>query len=181
MTEQTTHYLALRGQRRKQLAADLARRFAHDRLSVQELASQLGRRPAVVRRLLDEAGIYESDRIMVGTDEQTTAHGLARRYKQTGSIAALVRETGMDKRVIRRKLMDAGVSLPDRHSLSAEEEDQAIARYRAGASIRTVAASIGSSYGTIRAALHTAHVELRPRGNRHAPVRAHTNEKFGHA
>jgi hypothetical protein len=163
--EQAMHYLALRGQRRTQLAADIAQRFVQDRLSVQELASQVGHRPVVVRRLLDEAGIYDAGRTLVGTDEQETARNLARRYRQTGSIAALVRETGMDKRLIRRALVDAGVSLPVMRSLSQDEVERVAARYRDGESIRTLAASFGCSYGTIRTVLHAAHVQLRPRGS----------------
>lgn len=164
MAEQTTDRLALRGERRKRLAANVARRYVQDRLSVQELARQLGRRPTLVRRLLDEAGICDAGRTLVGTDEQETASTLARRYQRAGSIAALVRETGMDKRAIRSKLLDAGTSLPVRHRLSPDDVTEAVARYRTGESIRTVATRIGCSYGTVRAALHAAQVQVRPRG-----------------
>jgi hypothetical protein len=169
--EQATHYLALRGHRREQLAADVAQRFVQDRMSVHDLASQLGRRPAVVRRLLDEAGIYDASRTMIGTDDQQTARNVARRYAQVGSISALVRETGMDKRVIRSMLVGAGVPLPTRHSLTDSETEQIAARYLDGASIRQLAKYFGASYGTVRAALLAARVKIRPRG-RAFPVSA---------
>lgn len=162
----------LLGKRRWRVAAELAERFIQDQVSVAELARLVGRRPSTVRRLLDEAGIQTAGSACVGLSEQETGRILARRYERGASIAALVRQTGMDKRVIRAMLVAAGVVLPVQHSLTADEAQQVVARYRAGDSIRTVAAGIGCSYGTIRAALHTAKIPLRARGdNRHQIVR----------
>jgi hypothetical protein len=73
----------------------------------------------------------------------------------------------MDKRLVRRLLLDARVSLPVRHGLDTAEVNEVAARYRAGEGIREVAASIGSSYGTVRAALQAAGVPIRPRGGWH--------------
>lgn len=47
---------ALRGQERVELAAQLAQRFFAGRVSIQNLASEVGRRSSLIRRLLDEAG-----------------------------------------------------------------------------------------------------------------------------
>jgi lambda repressor-like predicted transcriptional regulator len=156
---------ALRGKRRERIAAEVAERFARDRMSVHELASQLGRRPSVVRRLLDEAGVQAAGAPCVGISEQETARTLARRYESGASISALVRQTGLDKRVIRGMLSGQGVALPERHSPSAAQAQEIATRYRAGESIRTLAASTGCSYGTIRTVLLSAGVELRPRGS----------------
>lgn len=155
---------ALRGKRRARIRLEVAERFVQDRSTVFELADQIGRRPGVVRRLLDEAGIREAGRSLVGTDEQETARSLVRRYTDGASIAALVRATGLDKRVIRGMLVSQGVVLPERHSLADDELDQVEVRYRAGESIRELAVSYGISYGTVRAALLALGVELRPRG-----------------
>jgi hypothetical protein len=57
-----------------------------------------------------------------------------------------------------------GVSLPVRHSPTDEQAQWIAERYRAGASIRTLAASTGCSYGTIRSLLLAGGVPLRPRG-----------------
>jgi lambda repressor-like predicted transcriptional regulator len=156
---------ALRGKRRERIAAEVAERFARDRMSVHELASQLGRRPSVVRRLLDEAGVQAAGTPCVGIGEVETARTLARRYEGGASISALVRQTGLDKRVIRGMLSRQGVHLPERHSPDGEQAEQIATRYRAGESIRTLAASMGCSYGTVRTVLLAAGVELRPRGS----------------
>lgn len=156
------------GRRRARIAADLAERFIQDQLSVAELSTLVRRRPSTVRRLLTEAGIQTTGPACVGLSKQETARILARRYEAGASIVALVRQTGMDKRAIRTMLVDAGVDLPVSHPLTADEAEQVVARYQAGESIRTLAASMGCSYGTIRAALHAAQVPMRPRGdNRH--------------
>jgi len=42
-------------------------------------------------------------------------------------------------------------------------------RYRSGQSIRTIAASIGRSYGFVHIVLRVHHVELRPRGGYNRP------------
>ncbi|HEY2701651.1 MAG TPA: helix-turn-helix domain-containing protein [Pseudonocardiaceae bacterium] len=156
---------ALRGKRRARIAAEVAERFARDRMSVHELASQLGRRPSVVRRLLGEAGVQAAGAPCVGISDQETAQTLARRYEGGASISALVRQTGLDKRVIRGMLSNQGVALPERHSPSSQEAEQIASRYRAGESIRTLAASTGCSYGTVRSVLLTIGVVLRPRGS----------------
>ena len=134
-------------------------------MSVHELASQLGRRPSVVRRLLDEAGVQAAGTPCVGIGEQETARTLARRYESGASISSLVRQTGLDKRVIRGMLSGQGVALPERHSPSREQAAQIASRYQDGESIRTLASSTGCSYGTVRSVLLSAGVELRPRGS----------------
>jgi hypothetical protein len=80
------------------------------------------------------------------------------------SISALVRATGLDKRVIRGMLVAEGMTLPDRRSLGSDEVDQVATRYRAGESICELAVSFGTSYGTVRAALLAARIQPRPRG-----------------
>jgi hypothetical protein len=62
-------------------------------------------------------------------------------------------------------LSNQGVALPERHSPSSQEAEQIASRYRAGESIRTLAASTGCSYGTVRSVLLTIGVVLRPRGS----------------
>lgn len=156
---------SLRGKRRDLARSDVTTWFVTDRMSVSEIATKLGRRPSVIRRLLDEAGVRGTDRHCIGLSELETAESLARRYEAGASISELVRQTGMDKRVIRGFLVQAGVDLPVAHSVTGEETTRIVARYRAGESIRALAASIGCSYGTIRATLQTARVELRPRGS----------------
>jgi hypothetical protein len=155
---------ALCGKQRARIRLEVAERFVQDRSTVFELADQIGRRPGVVRRLLDEAGIREAGRSLIGTDEQETARSLARRYTEGASIAALVRATGLDKRAIRAMLVSQGVALPGRHSLTGDELHQVEALYQAGDSIRELAVSYGSSYGTVRSALLALGVKLRPKG-----------------
>lgn len=153
----------LYGKRRARIAAEVAERFIEDGLSVHELADLVGRRPVLVRRLLDEAGI-QAARPCVGFGEQEMARILARRYEGGASIAALVRQTGMDKRVIRGLLVKAGLVLPVRCSVTTEGAEYVVARYKAGDSIRMLVANIGYSYGTIRTILQASGTQLRPRG-----------------
>jgi hypothetical protein len=164
MTPASQQQPALRGKHRDRFRAEVAKWFVTDRMTVHDIATMTAKRPSVVRRLLNEAGIAEADTQCVGLSEQETAQSLTRRYEAGASITDLVRQTGMDKRVIRRFLVAAGVDLPVAHSVTGEESAQVVARYRAGDSIRTLAGSIGCSYGTIRAALLAAGVQLRPRG-----------------
>lgn len=156
----------LYGKRRAQIAGEVAERFIEDGLSVQELADLVGRRPALVRRLLDEAGI-QAERPCVGFSEQETAGILARRYEGGASIAALVQQTGMDKRVIRGLLVKAGLVLPVRSPVTPDGAEKVVARYKAGESIRMLVAGIGYSYGTIRTILQASGTQLRPRGGAH--------------
>lgn len=154
----------LTGKRRVHIAAEVAERFIRDQAGVHELAKELGRRPAVVRHLLAEAGICMADVPCIGVSDEETAATLARRYSAGASIAELVRLTGLDKRIVRKLLVLAGVSLPERHSTTGQEAQRIIAGYRTGASIRTLAADTGFSYSTAREILVAHKVPLRPRG-----------------
>lgn len=154
----------LRGKRRKRVAAEIAERFIYHRVGVHELAEELGRRPAVVRHLLAEAGVCVADVPCIGVSDEEAAATLARRYTAGASISELVRLTGLDKRIVRNLLVVAGTTLPERHSTTGREVPQIIAEYRAGASIRTLAAGTGYSYGTVREILLSNDVPLRPRG-----------------
>lgn len=154
----------LKGKHRQRVAAAIAERFVRDRIGVHELAAELGRRPAVVRHLLEEAGLCIADVPCIGISDEDTAATLARRYSAGASIVELVRLTGIDKRIVRRLLIQAGVTLPQRHETTTQDAQQIVADYRAGASLRTLANSIGCSYGTVRAILLANEVQLRPRG-----------------
>jgi lambda repressor-like predicted transcriptional regulator len=155
----------LRGQRRQQLAHTLASRFRRGETSIHKLATELGRRPSTVRRLLNEAGIEVGDGPIVGAAEPHLASELARRYHGGASIAALARQTGIDRRAIRRLLVSAGVSLPDRGARPDGMADTLIQRYNQGASIRSLAALAGCSYSTVRTLLLDEGVTLRSRSS----------------
>jgi hypothetical protein len=95
---------ALRGRRRQQFAATLADRYLAGETSILQLARDVGRRPSLVRRLLEEAGID----VTIPSAELT---GL---YRGGQSIAALACGTELDRRAVRRLLTEAGVTFPPR-------------------------------------------------------------------
>ncbi|ALG06251.1 hypothetical protein AOZ06_04285 [Kibdelosporangium phytohabitans] len=106
---------------------------------------------------------------IVGTDESSLAAELARRYLRGATITDLGRQTGIDRRVIRRHLIDAGVSLPDRGARPNALAETLVERYQRGASIRSLADFAGCSYSTVRALLLDEGVTLRSRSGESGP------------
>lgn len=155
---------ALRGQRREQVASALAQRFVHEQVSIRELAREFGRRPSLVRRLLDEAGVCVETRSCVGIAPSEIPTVLATRYREGVPIEQLADDTGIDRRVVRRLLTEAGVTLPERHSLPADQSDWVVEQYRVGVSLRELAKLTHCSYSTIRRVLLQAGIDLRSSG-----------------
>lgn len=158
----------LRGQQRQEIAAALAERFRRDRMSIQDLAREVNRRPSTVRRLLDEAGVQAEGAACVGVGESDIAATLAARYRSGVPIETLSQDTGIDRRVIRQLLTESGVTLRTRQPLPPERVDWVIDQYRAGATLRALAEITGCSYSTIRRTLRLAGVALRSPGGRSA-------------
>lgn len=156
----------LRGQHRVQLAAALAERFDPDRVPIRDLATEVNRRPSTVRRLLDEAGVHAEGASCVGATESDIVGALSARYRQGVPIEKLSQDTGIDRRVVRRLLTEAGVSLRERRSLPSGQADWVVEQYRAGVTLRRLAELTGCSYSTIRRALLLAEVALRSPGTR---------------
>ncbi|MGH3941627.1 MAG: helix-turn-helix domain-containing protein [Pseudonocardiaceae bacterium] len=120
-TRNTHHVVpALRGQQREQIAAALAQRFIQEQVSIRDLASELGRRLSLVRRLLDEAAVCAETTSCVGVPKSEVAAVLAARYREGVPTERLSDDTGIDRRVVRRMLTGEGVSPPERHPLSVE-------------------------------------------------------------
>ncbi|MBP2474428.1 hypothetical protein JOF53_003300 [Crossiella equi] len=152
----------LRGTERKRLAAELARRYAAGTTSIPELAARVGRGPALVRRLLIEAGVRTDDESCIRTGNAELAAELVARHQRGETVAQLSWTTGIDRRVVRRYLSAAGVPKPPR-ALPPGDTDAVVAGYRAGASIRELADRFGSSYTAVRTLLVQAGVGLRSR------------------
>lgn len=156
----------LRGRQRVQAAAALAERFDPDRLPIRELATEVNRRPSMVRRLLDEAGVHAQGASCVGVAESEVVAALSARYRDGVPIETLSRDTGIDRRVVRRLLTEAGVPLRERHPLPHDQAGWVVEQYRAGATLRRLAELTGCSYSTIRRVLLLAGVTLRAPGSR---------------
>jgi hypothetical protein len=155
---------ALRGSRRQQFARQLADRYVRDRVSIGELAAQVHRRPTLVRRLLLEAGVrIDGD---AGADGPDVAAELAGRYADGESLETLAKNTGIDRRVVRTLLADAGVPIRERHPVPAHQGGWVVEQYLAGITLRELAHRIGCSYGTVRRYLLRAGVGLRSPGGR---------------
>lgn len=155
---------ALRGQQREQIAAALAQRFVQEQVSIRDLATELGRRPSLIRRLLDEAGVCADTPSCVGAKDSEIAAVLADRYRGGVPIEQLSDDTGIGRRAIRRLLTEAGVSRPARHPLPVDQSDWVVEQYRAGVSLRELAKQTNCSYSTIRRVLLQADVDLRSSG-----------------
>jgi transposase-like protein len=152
----------LRGQQRSEVAAELAEQFVQGTKSVRELATDVGRRPSLVRRLLVEAGVRTDGPECVGTDLEDTARIVRDCYRRSGSIQAVVAMTSLDRRVVRHLL-----ALPAESVSQLEGAELAAAmgrRYQAGATLQEIAGQTGQSYNQVRAALIEAGVSLRPPG-----------------
>lgn len=158
----------LRGSQREQTAADLAERFDPERVSIRQLAVEVNRRPSMVRRLLDEAGVHTDDVSCVGVAEPGVTAALSARYLDGVPIDRLSHDTGIDRRVVRRLLTEARVPLRERHPLPPDQTDWVVEQYRAGATLRELAEQAGCSYSTIRRTLLLAGVTLRSPGTRSA-------------
>lgn len=156
----------LRGPQRERVAAALAERFDPERVPIRELASKINRRPSMVRRLLDEAGVHAEGAPCVGITESEVAAALATRYREGAPIDRLSRDTGIDRRVVRRLLIEAKVPLRERRPPPPNQTDWVVEQYRAGATLRKLAELTGCSYSTIRRILVLAGVALRSPGTR---------------
>ncbi|MCK2244043.1 MULTISPECIES: helix-turn-helix domain-containing protein [unclassified Crossiella] len=154
----------LRGRRRRRVAAELASRFAAGAVSIPELAADLRRGPALVRRLLIEAGVRTDNDTCLRASAADLTADLVRRHRAGESIEHLSRRTGIDRRAIRRLLAEGGVPQPVRARQPTATE-LVIEGYRSGASIRQLAARFGSSYSAVRTLLRNAGVGLRSRGH----------------
>ncbi len=149
----------LRGQQRSEVAAELAEQFVQGTKSIRELATSVGRRPSLVRRLLAEAGVRTDGPECVGTDLDDTARIVRDCYRRSGSVQAVVEMTSLDRRVVRH-LLALSVNQLGRSELAAEMGH----RYQAGATLQEIAGETGQSYNQVRAALIEAGVSLRPPG-----------------
>jgi hypothetical protein len=158
----------LRGQARDRARVVVTEGFLHESLSIEQLADVIGRRRSLVRNLLAEAGIRETRKTLIGTDKGETGRSLAVRYAQGQSLDSLARTTGMARKKIREMLVEAGTVLRTHRPLNHDEVEQVRAQYETGASIRQIAASLDSTYGTIRTALLDGHVTLRSQGGARA-------------
>ncbi|MGH3798467.1 MAG: helix-turn-helix domain-containing protein [Pseudonocardiaceae bacterium] len=156
----------LRGPERERVAAVLAQRFVRGRVPIRELAAEVGRRPSLVRRLLTEASVHTEDTSRVGGAETEIVAALVARYREGIPVERLSRETGIDRRVVRRLVAEAGVRMPIRHPLPVDRIGWVVEQYRTGASLRGLAEVTGSSYSTIRRVLLGAGVTLRSPGVR---------------
>ncbi|MGH4012796.1 MAG: helix-turn-helix domain-containing protein [Pseudonocardiaceae bacterium] len=89
---------------------------------------------------------------------------LSARYRAGVSIEELSRQTGRDRRVLRRVLTEAGVRLRTPRPLPVEQTPLVINQYQRGATLRELAELTGCSYSSIRRVLLQAGVTLRARG-----------------
>lgn len=163
----------LRGRRRAELAEQLLD-LCRNRLfpvTITDLSADYGRRPSVVRQLLAEAGL-RSRRLLIGLPDDKVTAELASHFERGVPVHELHEVTGIDERVIRDRLRQAGVELgawSSRDNLTVSVPKLA-QRYAAGATITDLAMLSGGGYGTVRRVLLDAGVELRLRG-RPAPSR----------
>ncbi|WP_397545445.1 helix-turn-helix domain-containing protein [Saccharopolyspora gloriosae] len=171
MREHQRRPAILRGGRREVLAQELAELFNRGR-SVQQLASTIGRRPALVRRLLVEAGVRSRSGACIGASDEVICSELAQRYRSGASVTALMEQTGLHRQRIRALLREAGLT-PEPHSTRSPLPPGLIERYQAGASLRQLAQQFGRDHCTIRTMLINAGVSLR------APGRPRTNAATG--
>lgn len=122
-----------RGWSRHQLAAQLAQCFTATSVLIGDLAAEVGRSPSLVRRLLEEAGLRTEGQSGVGMSEAELVPVLAARYRSGVSIDRLHRDTGIDRRKIRRLLSEHGVRLRTRKSLPAAGPERLVGgRYPGG-------------------------------------------------
>jgi hypothetical protein len=156
----------IRGRLRRQVAVALAERFRAERLTVLELAREAHRRPSTVRRLLAEAGVRGDDDTCVGYTDEEIARVVTRRFRGGEPVVTLHRDTGIDERVLRQVLLDAGEELEPRQAAPVDQLAALRARYENGASIQELADELDSSYGSVRRVLVRAGVTFRPRGGR---------------
>jgi DNA-directed RNA polymerase specialized sigma24 family protein len=157
-----TDSVPLRGRQRQRFARQLAARYTHNPVPIGDLAAEVHRRPTLVRRLLEEAGIQVGG----GTQghRQGVAAELADRYAAGDSLETLAKDTGIDRRVVRGLLTDAGVTIRERRPLPAEQGQWVVDQYRGGTTLRELAEHTGCSYATVRRYLLQAGVDLRPPG-----------------
>lgn len=160
-----------RQQQRDRLRAELVRAFHASKpdITIADLAARYGCGPSTARRLLEEAGVKSRPHLLGLTDDEVSAELVTRYYDLGIPKLTLTTVTGIDHRLIRRCLREAGLERPRRRL--AMPVDDIVDAYHAGASIRELAERAGT-YGTVRLALLDAGVELRGRGGpRRAAVR----------
>lgn len=158
-------FSALRGRARRQVAHELARRFLTARpIMVADFAAQVGKSPALVRRLLEEAGVSTGGLMCVGMSEADLAPILSARYQAGSSLDTLSRETGLDRRHVGDLLARQGTALRVRRleSLPADQIPRIVRKYRHGATLRELAELTGFSHSTIRRELLKSGVTLLP-------------------
>ncbi|HEX5401316.1 MAG TPA: helix-turn-helix domain-containing protein [Pseudonocardiaceae bacterium] len=154
---------ALRGQQREDLARELAARYTRRPMPIADLAAEIHRRPTLVRRLLEEAGI------VVSANARRSGSGvgeLADRYQQGESLEKLAKATGIDRRVVRDLLTGVGVIIREHRALPASRQQWVVEEYEKGITLRELAQRTGCSYGTVRRYLLSVGVHLRSPGRR---------------
>jgi hypothetical protein len=159
----------LRGQHRAELAQQLAdrRRVQRFTITVLDLAFDIERRPSTVRRLLTEAGVRDR-RLLIGFEDAEITAALIGRFRLRVSVWQMHVDTGIDERVIRDRLRQAGVELEKRSSRDdlTVPVSRLVELYAAGWSLADLAVQSGGSYGMVRRVLLEAGVQFRLRGGR---------------
>jgi hypothetical protein len=154
---------------RAELAQQLAdrRRAQRFTITVLDLAFDIERRPSTVRRLLTEAGVRDR-RLLIGFEDDEITAALIGRFRLRVSVWQMHVDTGIDERVIRQRLRQAGVELEKRNSRDdlTVPVPRLVELYEAGWSLADLAALSGGSYGTVRRVLLKAGVQFRLRGGR---------------
>ena len=88
---------------------------------------------------------------------------LIARYNAGSSLRALSLEYCISRSGLRHLLLGEGVALRA-HGITSEDAEEAVRLYESGLTIRQVAERIGSSFGTVRTALHEHEVVMRTSG-----------------
>ncbi|GAA4554236.1 helix-turn-helix domain-containing protein [Amycolatopsis samaneae] len=154
---------ALRGERRQRIAAKLAQRYRDGERLITALASEVGRRPGTVRRVLLESGIELDEAMCPGVTDGEVREQLVRQRTTGLSVCQLTAQTGLSLREVRGHLRAAG-ALRTPRAIPTAAWAELKRRYDGGTSIRQLARQRGCSFGTVRDALKAAGATLRPRG-----------------
>ncbi|GAB2677409.1 hypothetical protein GCM10027271_42810 [Saccharopolyspora gloriosae] len=155
---------ALRGRRRRTLARKLTARFDAGETVIGDLATAIGRKPSLVRRLLEEAGVHTEHSPYIGADDDQLATCLAARHHQHGdSITALIHDTSLHRARLHALLHHA--EQPPRRAKAATPPPPGTGQqYLHGASLRELERRTGIDYSTLATKLRAAGVPLRPPG-----------------
>lgn len=152
-----------RGSLRRQIAREFPERFRGDPVPIQDLAAKVVRRPSLVRRLLEEAGVRTEDESCLGMPMGEIAAAVATRYQSGVSIDRMSRDTGIDRRRINDLVQQRKAPLRTRNPLPADQVPWVVKQYQRGATLRALADVTGSSRSTIRRKLIDAGITLRGR------------------